>query len=207
MQTPGELLKKGLAQLEIPYTEKQVDSFLIYLSELRKWNRAYNLTSLKTDKEIIIKHFLDSLLFLKVLPDDVHSAADVGSGAGFPGVPVKIMMPDIKMFLIEPTQKKAQFLKHIKRALDLPGIEIMDKRIEEVEGLRVDVAMTRALFTVGDFIKQAERILGENGVLILNKGPKVGDELKGLDMTRIDVRDFQLPFVNAVRKLVVVRHS
>lgn len=202
---PGDLLKKGLKELGLSYSEKQAGQFLAYLSELRKWNRAYNLTALKSDKEIITKHFLDSLLFLKVLPGNVRTAADVGSGAGFPGIPVKIMRPDIRMFLVEPTQKKALFLKHVNRTLDLRDIEVIDKRIEDVDGLKVDVAMTRALFTVNDFIEKAKGILNENGVLILNKGPKVEGELERLDTSNIVVADLKLPFEKIVRHMVVAR--
>ncbi len=116
---------KGLDVLDIPWTESQIEAFGRYLIELKKWNRAYNLTGLRSDREIIIKHFLDSLLFLKVLPSDVSSAADVGSGAGFPGIPVRIMAPQIKMFLVEPVGKKAVFLRHICSNLTLGGVEII----------------------------------------------------------------------------------
>src|SRR5512146_2439721 len=121
---PADLLRKGLQQLEIPFSEEQVGRFLTYLTELKKWNRAYNLTGLKTDRDIIIKHFLDSLLFLKALPPHAVSSADIGSGAGFPGVPVKIMCPKLKIFLVEPMGKKTIFLRHMCSRLSLEGIEI-----------------------------------------------------------------------------------
>jgi 16S rRNA (guanine527-N7)-methyltransferase len=200
-----DLLKKGLDLLELPHTGQQIEAFRSYFSELKKWNGAYNLTGLKTDRDIIIKHFLDSLLFLKVFPPHAASAADVGSGAGFPGIPVKIFLPFLKMFLIEPVGKKAIFLRHICSTLSLDGIEIVDKRIEEVERLKVDVVMTRALFTVRDFIEKTEGHINEGGVLILSKGPKLREELKGLEMLDIEVTDCRLPFDDAVRHLVVVR--
>jgi 16S rRNA (guanine527-N7)-methyltransferase len=200
-----DLLKKGLDLLELPHTGQQIEAFRAYLSELKKWNRAYNLTGLKTDRDIIIKHFLDSLLFLKVLPPHASAAADIGSGAGFPGIPVKIMVPALKMFLIEPVGKKAVFLRHLSSKLGLGGIEIIDKRIEEVEGISVDAAMTRALYSVRDFIEKTKGILNKGGVLILSKGPKLGEELEGLEMRDIAVSDFNLPFAETVRHLVVVR--
>src|SRR3990172_1998107 len=112
-QSAYELLKSGLKILDIPFTEEQIDAFLTYLEELKKWNRAYNLTGLKTDRDIIIKHFLDSLLFAKALPPEALTLADIGSGAGFPGIPIKIMFPHFAAFLVEPTQKQAVFLQHI----------------------------------------------------------------------------------------------
>jgi 16S rRNA (guanine527-N7)-methyltransferase len=140
-----------------------------------------------------------------VLPGDVTTAADIGSGAGLPGIPVKIMAPRLKMFLLEPVKKKAIFLRHICSALDLENVQVLDLRIEDAEGLRVDAAMTRALYSVGEFIEKAGRILTEKGLLILSKGPKLPEELRGLDMNRITVSDIELPFAGTVRHLVVVR--
>lgn len=205
MKETSDLLRIGLQQLAIPVSEYQINRFLTYLDELKKWNRAYNLTGLKTDRDIIIKHFHDSLLFLKALPSDAISAADIGSGAGFPGVPVKIMCPKLKIFLVEPVGKKAIFLRHICSRLSLEGIEIIDKRIEEVEMLKVDAAMTRALYSVRDFIEKMKGHINKRGVLILSKGPKLTEELKGLNMRDIEVSDYKLPFDETLRHLVVVR--
>ena len=204
MQTPGDLLRNGIRDLGLTYTEEQIASFLTYLTELKKWNKAYNLTGAKNDREIIIKHFLDSLLFSKVLPPCTQTVADIGSGGGFPGIPVKIMNPRLRVFLVEPTQKKAVFLQHIYNKLGLRDIEIINKRIEEAEGLKVDAAMTRALFSVREFIEKAGKILNKDGVLILSKGPKLEEELKGLDMS-VTVTDLKLPFEETVRHLVVVK--
>jgi 16S rRNA (guanine527-N7)-methyltransferase len=205
MKEADDLLKRGIAELGISLTQKQVEGFTLYLAELRKWNKTYNLTGLKSDRDIVVKHFLDSLLFTRVLPAGMHTVADIGSGAGFPGIPIKIAMPYIKVFLIEPTKKKALFLANIRDKLGLAGMEIIEKRIEDIRGLKVDVAVTRALFTVGDFIGKTRAVVNKNGLLILNKGPKLDDELRGLDRKNIVVTDFRLPFENIVRHLVVVR--
>jgi len=190
------LIRKGIAELGIKSTEKQIQAFFIYLEELKKWNRAHNLTALKTDREIIIKHFLDSLLFIKVLPCDVQTIADVGSGAGFPGIPLKIIKPHLKVFLIEPTKKKAVFLRHICNKLGLEQIEIIEKRIEDIDDIKVDAALTRALFSIDDFVKKAGGILNQNGVLILSKGPKIEEELKKIEMINISGREFKFPVEN-----------
>lgn len=205
MKETEDLLKKGLDQLEISWNDLQIGAFRTYLSELKKWNRVHNLTGLKSDRDIIVKHFLDSLLFLKVFPEGVSTVADIGSGAGFPGIPVKVMAPALKMFLLEPVKKKSVFLKHICGKLGLEGVKVLDRRIEDVEGLRVDAAMTRALCSIGEFIEKAARILTANGVLILSKGPKLGEELEGLDVRNITVSDIELPFTGTTRHLVVVR--
>jgi len=199
-----ELLRKGLKILEIPFTEDHIKQFLIYLSELKKWNKAYNLTALKTDADIVIKHFLDSLLFLKVLPPYVKRIADVGTGAGFPGIPIQIIRPDIEIVLIEPVQKKALFLEHMQRLLNMNSMKIMNIRVEDVRDLLVDAAVTRALFSVGEFINKADRLLEERGVLILSKGPKLEDELRGVEAYAIKREDIMLPFEKSIRHLVIV---
>jgi len=205
MTDAGELLRAGIEEIGFEYSEKQIDAFITYLEELKKWNRAYNLTGLKTDRDIIIKHFLDSLLFARALPTEALTLADIGSGAGFPGIPIKIICPDIKVFLIEPTQKKAVFLQHICGKLQLKNVEIMDNRIEEVKGLQVDVAATRALFSIREFITKTKDILSKKGILILSKGPGLEKELEGLDQNNISISDFKLPFENIIRHMVVVR--
>lgn len=185
--------------------DREIAYFMTYLSELTKWNRAYNLTGMKSAGDIVIKNFLDSLLFSRVLPGRVRSVADVGSGAGFPGIPLKIAEPDLELYLIEPTRKKAAFLKHICSKLGLQGVEVINRRIEEVEGLKVDAAVTRALFSIGDFAKKAGGILNQKGILILSKGPKVEEELKGIDPDKISLTDLRLPHSGIVRCLVVIK--
>ena len=108
-----QLLKSGLAELGLPSSDEQINAFMTYLSELKKWNRAYNLTGLAKDEDIVIKHFLDSLLYLKAIPQGALHIADVGTGAGFPGIPITIIRPETEMHLIEPSGKKAVFLRHI----------------------------------------------------------------------------------------------
>ncbi len=204
MKEAAELLTKGLDLLRIPYSGVQIEAFSLYLTELKKWNRAYNLTALKTDADIVIKHFLDSLLFLKVLPPHVKSIADIGSGAGFPGLPIKIMRPDIETVLIEPVQKKALFLENMQRHLKIDRLSVRNCRIEDMHDLLVDAAVTRALFSVGEFIDKAERLLREKGVLILSKGPKLEDELRGLETAAITREDIVLPFEKSLRHLIIV---
>ena len=203
-----ELLKRGLEELGyIPETDK-LNAFITYLSELKKWNKAYNLTGLRKDEDIIIKHFLDSLLYLKAMPDGEIKAADVGSGAGFPGIPIKIIRPGIEMYLVEPSGKKSAFLGHIIRQLQLKKIEVIEKRVEDVKANQeispVDVAVTRALFSIKDFFKKASPIVRQGGILILNKGPKVKEELKQLGDIKYDIVTLGLPLTDIKRHIVIV---
>ena len=208
MNKAQDLLAEGLEKIGFGFNARQIDAFITYLEELKKWNKAYNLTGLKTDRDIIIKHFLDSILFAKALPPEALTLADIGSGAGFPGIPIKIMLPHLTVFLIEPTQKKVVFLRHLCNKLQLENLVIMDKRIEEVKELHVDAAVTRALYSIGEFIGKAKDMLSKNGVLILSKGPGLEKELAELSkdqLSGISREDFILPFENAVRHIVSVR--
>jgi 16S rRNA (guanine527-N7)-methyltransferase len=209
---PDELLRDGIIELGFTPSKEQINAFLKYLSELKKWNKAYNLTSLKKDEDIIIKHFLDSLLYLKAIPAGEIRIADIGSGAGFPGVPIKILRPEIEMFLIEPSRKKSAFLNHIIRQLKLKRIEVIEKRIEEIKVGRelpfsVDAAVTRALFSIRDFIKKAKSIVREGGILILNKGPKVQEELKVLKNREYEVITIKLPLSDIKRHIVTISQT
>lgn len=205
--SPEAILIKGLKELSLAYSREQVKAFMTYLSELKKWNRAYNLTSLKTDEEIIVKHFLDSLLYLKAMPEGEVRVMDAGSGAGFPGVPLKIIRPEITMYLLEPSRKKANFLVHIIKTLGLQKIEVVEKRIEEVKSLTADIAVTRALFDIKEFIKKASPHLEKGGRLILSKGPKVSEELKGLEEIDYELLTLKLPLSDIRRFIVVVRRD
>jgi len=210
---PEELLKQGLTELNISCSERQVRTFLTYLSELKKWNRAYNLTGLKTDDDIIIKHFLDSLLYIRALPPSPLHLADIGTGAGFPGLPVKIMLPDIELTLIESSRKKASFLRNIVRTLALKRVTVMEDRIEHLGSefaQHFDTIVSRATFSIREFLSVACPYVKSGGTLILNKGPKVQNELKDLEkypaMKRCvrEIIHCTLPVRKTERSLVVL---
>jgi 16S rRNA (guanine527-N7)-methyltransferase len=206
----GQLLKRGLAELGLPPSDEQINAFMTYLSELKKWNRAYNLTGLAKDEDIIIKHFLDSLLYLKAFQQGAMRVADIGTGAGFPGIPITIIRPDTEMYLIEPSGKKAAFLRHIIWQLQLKRIEVIEKRIEELkvnQGLpfAVDIAVTRALFDVSEFVRKASPIVKPGGILILNKGPKALEEITKLKNISCELMTVDLPLSEIKRNLVIIR--
>jgi 16S rRNA (guanine527-N7)-methyltransferase len=201
-----KVLLRGLEALGFSPDREQMNSFMAYLDELKRWNRAYSLTGLKTDEEVIVKHFLDSCLYLGVLGPEVSRLADVGSGAGFPGIPIKIMRPETEVCLIEPSRKKSAFLRHIIRTLGLEGIVAVEERIEGVRDIEVDAALTRALFRVEDFVRYAAHIVRKHGLFVLSKGPKVREELKGSNL-RYDLRVLPLPLSDIKRYFVIIRKA
>ena len=125
MEKDRQILSAGLRELGIEPTEQILGHFDIYLRELKKWNKVYNLTAITDDREIIVKHFLDSLLYLKAIPDGQVTLCDVGSGGGFPGIPIAIVRRDLLITLLEPSRKKIAFLRQMRRLLSLENVEIL----------------------------------------------------------------------------------
>ena len=126
------ILLEGLTTFGIKLYENQVSSFTAYYRELDRWNQKINLTATKDPGEIAIKHFLDSLLFSQALDRRMDaSLLDVGSGAGFPGLPLKILAPELQVTLLEPNEKKTSFLRHIVGTLDLKGTTVISKNLRD----------------------------------------------------------------------------
>jgi len=175
-----EILRDGLLELGIEPKVETVAVFDLYRQELKKWNKVHNITAITDDNEIVVKHFLDSLLYLKAMPAGRLTLCDVGSGGGFPGIPIAIVRADIEVTLLEPSRKKIAFLRQIRRLFSLKNLEIIDARAEDVTDRQFDVVVTRALFTVSDMIKKAGHLLRKGGLLVLNKGPKFQEEIRKL---------------------------
>ena len=199
-----KILEEGLAQIGIDAGPDVTGRFMLYLEELKKWNRTYNLTAIRDDRQIIIKHFLDSALYLKAVEGRGQTLADVGSGAGFPGVVLKLLRPALTVCLIEPSWKKAAFLRHIASRLDLgPGLTVFEGKAEEMKPANAktfDIAVTRALWKAPDFVEKARGLVRKGGWLIMSKGPAGAAELKGLGF---EVLRLRLPFTDALRSIII----
>ena len=178
-----QLLQKLAQQNGINLSQNQLEQFDIYLKTLLKWNRVYNLTSIRKKDEIITKHFLDSLTLVKVFEEkniDVKNKkiADLGTGAGFPGVPLKIYYQnDIDLYLIDSIQKKCLFLEMLKKELNLE-YTVICKRAEEIKDIKFDIVVSRATGETFDVLKWGKDILKEKGYLIVMKGKQVEEELR-----------------------------
>ena len=131
-----EKLNAGARKLGLNLSARQLEQFYIYYQELIDWNQRVNLTSITDYEEVQIKHFLDSLTVTLAMKQKMGDGSfrliDVGTGAGLPGIPLKILLPDVGLVLLEATAKKAGFLHHLKRKLGLDNVEIVVGRAEGV---------------------------------------------------------------------------
>lgn len=176
------ILKEGAREVGVSLNQEMIQMFLVYLKELKEWNQKVNLTSLKKDASIINKHFIDSISLVPYLPSG-SSLLDLGSGAGFPGIPVKIAKPSIKVTLLEATRKKVNFQRHLIRVLRLTHIYPLRGRAEHLqfeEGSPsgFDVVASRASFRLGQFLALGIPYLKKGGCLIAMKGKRAKEELK-----------------------------
>jgi 16S rRNA (guanine527-N7)-methyltransferase len=206
-----ELLIKGSSQLGMSLTKGHALSFYQYLIELRAWGRKMNLISRSADREIVIKDFLDSITAQEHFFRGA-SLLDLGSGAGFPGIPLKIVRADLKVVLLELMQKKVYFLKNVVRVLDLGGIEIYragEKEVEKNLWGKFDFVISRALGSLDKFAVVALPFLKQGGILLAMKGKKGEDELgktlpvlvkMGLNV--ILLHRFRLPILGHQRILI-----
>lgn len=213
------LLTGARALLNLELTPAQVAAFQTYADELRAWNEKFNLTAITQPMDIQVKHFLDSLSLLKVLPAGAarFSLVDVGSGAGFPGLPLKIINPHLPVTLVEATGKKARFCEHVAQVLKLSGVTVVHARAEEV-GQRpehreqYDWAVARAVAEMPVLAEYLLPLVKRGGRVVAQKGKdapaetyaavkaiqKLGGELEL-------ITEVELPGVAEPRYLVVLR--
>jgi len=207
-----EILMAGARELGIALTSEQADTFFLYAAELTKWNRKINLTSITDEQDVMVKHFLDSLAYLKgFAPAPGLRLLDMGSGAGFPAIPLKIACPDLSITLVESIKKKAAFLRHVIRTLPLDRAEVRDVRIEELpDSLQkgYDVITARAFTDTRTAAAVGSPFLKPEGVMILSRGSEEIVEEHLLDRLLVSVDnkiELTLPFSNYKRVIWVLK--
>lgn len=210
---------RGARALGIGLTPAQVDQLQRYTRELLDWNQRVNLTAITDPAEVETRHHLDSLTAVLAIPPEVlrgGSVVDVGAGAGFPGLPLKIAFPGLRLTLIDSVGKKAAFLAHVVQVLGLEGVEVLTGRAEEFAhqpGLRegFDVAVARAVAEMAELLELALPFCRMEGRLVAHKKGDIAQELAAAAnaLRELGGRLRQVVSVNVAgltddRKLVVV---
>jgi 16S rRNA (guanine527-N7)-methyltransferase len=171
-------LFQSAAHFGIHLSDPQLDSFRSYLEELWSWNRKFNLTGLEDRERMVIELFLDSLIPSPFIPGK-GNLLDVGSGAGFPGLPLKIHCPERKTFLLEPSSKKASFLRHVTRVIRLREIHIIRSRVEQLpKGPQYDMVTARAFAEFEKALDGCAPLVSPGGLLVLYLGARAEENLK-----------------------------
>jgi 16S rRNA (guanine527-N7)-methyltransferase len=180
-------LISGAARLGLALTERQLAAFQVYYRELVAWNERVNLTSITAFEEVQTKHFLDSLACLQAIPDPLQEmgarAIDVGSGAGLPGLPLKIVWPGLKLTLLEATGKKIAFLEHLAGRLELAGVTVVQGRAEELahdaaHREAYDLVLARALAELATLAELTLPFSSIGGLVVAPKGADVAGEVQ-----------------------------
>lgn len=211
-----QLLRNGSAEFGLAVEDKQISRFMKYAELLKEWNQKINLTAIEEDKDIILKHFVDSLSILPHIKPGKTTLVDVGTGAGFPGIPVKIVRDDVEVTLLDSLDKRVNFLKEVAQTLELTGIRAVHGRAEDF-GVhreyreRFDIATARAVANLPVLLEYCLPFVKVGGVFLAMKGSsleEVGASRKALEVLggKIEeIREFALPFTDMQRNVVVVR--
>lgn len=214
-----QILQNGATQFKLSLNEAQLTAFDLYCQELIAWNQRLNLTRIVDPDEIALKHFLDSLSVAPLLPLGSGSLAlvDVGSGAGFPGLPLKIALPQLRLTLLEATAKKTRFLRQLLDLLQLKDVAVLTARAEEAGRLpahrqQYDVAVARAVAMLPVLAEYTLPLVKVGGLVIAQKGQSPQAEVKaaanavGILGGKVDeIVSVAVPGLDAARHLLVIR--
>jgi len=172
-----DLLSQASQEVGVTVSDTQIELFWLYLRELLEWNRTFNLTSIQDPEDIVIKHFADSLTPLPYL-DFTGQLLDIGPGAGFPSIPLKIAAPELRIHLVEARRKKVSFLKHIIRTLKLKSITAVHSRLEHLElpDHPFQTIVSRAFLRLEPLLKLASPLLEPGNTLIAMLGPTTNED-------------------------------
>jgi 16S rRNA (guanine527-N7)-methyltransferase len=168
----GDLLRQGSLKVGVSLEDLQIELFGVYLQELLEWNKTFNLTGIRNPEDIVIKHFVDSLTPLPYL-EPFSRLLDIGPGAGFPSIPLKIAAPGLQVQLVEASRKKVSFLKHIIRTLKLESVAVMHCRVEDVElpDEPFDTIICRAFAHLDPLVKIVSPLMEPGNTLVAMLGP------------------------------------
>ncbi len=199
-------LGAGLAALQLDYPETAIARLLAYVDLLWRWNGAYNLSAVRDPAEMVTRHLLDSLAIAPHVQG--RTLADLGSGAGLPGLPLAIIAPQRACTLVDSNGKKTRFLRAVVRELGLANVAVVESRVETV-ARTFDCITARAFASLADMLERGGHLFAADGIWLAQKGRFPQDELDALpDGYRIEaVIPLAVPGLDAERHLVIIRRN
>lgn len=207
-QTCEQQLRSGLDQSKIHYSDQQIEQWLGYLGLLNKWNKAYNLTSVRDPIEMVSRHLLDSLSLVPFV--EAEQLIDVGTGPGLPGIPLAIAFPEKHFSLLDSNGKRTRFLQQVKLELKLENIAILNGRVEDHQpDVPYQAVLSRAFASLADMINWTSHLCAAGGVFMAMKGQypeaEINDLPDGFIVTEIN--PLHVPGSAAERHLVKISSS
>jgi len=206
----GDLLRQASHEVGVSLGDSQIELFELYLQELLEWNKTFNLTGIRDPEDIVIKHFVDSLTPLPYLQPSGR-LLDIGPGAGFPSIPLKIAASKLQVQLVEASRKKVSFLKHIIRTLKLESIVALHSRFEDVELIDepFNYIISRAFTRLEPLLKLVAPLMEPGNTLVAMLGPttakdhpRFGDRAQAESLELNRVVSLQLPLGRGGRTLL-----
>ena len=205
-----------IKKLGIEITDEQLNQLDLYFHLLVETNKKFNLTAITEEQDVYLKHFYDSLTIVKAIKLDNQSLCDVGTGAGFPGLVLKIVFPNLNVTLIDATNKKCLFLQEVITQLNLKKIQVINARIEEyskVNREKFDIVTCRAVAPLKHLLEYSIPLVKVNGLFIPLKGnlnnelENIDNYIKKLNITQEQDIVFNLPVENSHRHILVFRKN
>jgi len=211
-----EYFKKLLNEFNIELNEEKLNKFEIYLNELIETNKQFNLTRIVDEKDVLEKHFLDSLIINKYINSN-DKVIDIGSGAGFPGIPLKIFLDNINILMVDSVNKKVDFINKIISELKLENALAIHERAEDLAHNidyreKYDVAVSRAVANMSTLAEYLIPFVKIDGKIIYIKGPNIKDELNNsknainiLGGKVEDIYEYKLPNLEQIYNIIVIK--
>lgn len=203
-----QLLRDAASEIGLRLSDQQLSQLMSYVDLLEKWNAAFNLTAVRDRAELISRHVVESLSIAPFLSGTYR--ADIGTGAGLPGIPLAITEPCVDYVLVDSNGKKTRFLLEVKRALGLSNIEVETTRVENWRPVRpFDAAITRAFADLATTVERIDHVLHDHSVLFAMKTESATDELKALPrhMKEINQREIVVPGRDWSFQLLTIQRS
>lgn len=194
-----------LAQTDIVLTEHQQHQLVQYVELLDKWNKAYNLTSVRDPSEMVVKHIMDSLMVAPHLNGKHY--IDVGTGPGLPGIVLAIALPNTQFVLLDSLGKRVRFLMQVKHALGLDNVTPVQSRVEEYQpSVKLDGVLSRAFASLQDMVQWCEHLIDDSGRFVALKGQFPEQELESLPVgIHFEQKiSLEVPDLNAERHLIIL---
>lgn len=199
------ILAQGIAEAGLPIDAQKQQKLLAYLTLMQKWNKVHNLTAVRDADEMVVLHLLDSLVVLPFI--DGKALLDVGSGAGLPGIPLAICLPELKVTVIDSNNKKVSFMRQAKAELGIDNLEVLGGRVEEITpNHKFDMVISRAFSDLDLFISLTHQLCDAQGKWLAMKGVYPETELAELEkntgITASKIEELKVPGLAAQRHLV-----